>query len=166
MLSILDPRLWLAFLLALALSFGAGYAKRGRIDRVTHAAEIAAQAAQARDTEQELQRLSNQATSAFIDRLQKQQERAHALPKIVLPHDCSVPADVGRVLNDAQRMLDDAGSGPGAGAAGAAVDSTCAAELEIAKRNYAEVCLPNAEQLTALQQRWNETRDLLNRGRE
>jgi hypothetical protein len=75
-----------------------------------------------------------------------------------------VSADVGRLLNDAQLgVRDDAGSRPGAGAAGKETDSTCGAELDIAKRNYAEVCVPNAEQLTELQERWAVVQKKVNR---
>lgn len=162
----LDPRLWLGFVLALLLSIGLAYHKGGRDMRAEFAARQARAVAAAREAEGEIQRLNNRAIAAYIGRLNQQLEKAHALPKIALADDCAVPADVGRVLDDAQRLPGDAGTGSGAGAAGAPADSTCAAELDIAKRNYAEVCLPNAAQLTELQARWEQTRAIVNQGRK
>lgn len=158
-----DPRFWLAIVLWTAgVAFVAHY-RGANVERLEMIAEQAKVAAQARETEQDLQRLNNRDTAAYITRILKQQEKSRALPKITLVTDCAVPADVGRVLNDAQRLPSDAGTGSGSGTASPAADSTCAAELDIAKRNYADVCIPNAEQLTALQKRWNETRARINR---
>lgn len=156
-MSALDPRLWLLVIGLCAASFVGGCMEQKRNQKADQVDAVQ----EARETENELQRLQNRWTSDYIDQMLKQQEHAHALPKITLVHDCPVPAAVGRVLNDAERVPDDARAGPGAGAAGAETDSTCAAELDIAKRNYAEVCIPNAEQLTALQQRWNNVRQKL-----
>jgi hypothetical protein len=166
MISFLDPRLWLACLLTIAVTGGACYMKGVKDERVAidraHANAVDA----ARATENELQRLNNRWTSDYIGRVLSQQEKSRALPTITLVNDCTVPAAVGRVLNDAQRLPGDAGAGSGAGAAGAEADSTCAAELDIAKRNYAEVCVPNAEQLTELQRRWKQVRLALERERK
>ena len=162
MISLLDPRLWLAMLLSIAFAGGMGYLKGGKDESADRDRAQAKAAAEARDAESELQRLGNRWTAAYIDRVIKQQEKARALPTITLAADCAVPADVGRVLNDARRLPGDAGTGSATGPTGEAVDSTCAAELDIAKRNYAEVCVPNAEQLTELQRRWDETRSRLN----
>tara|TARA_R110001599_G_scaffold171353_1_gene362449 strand:+ start:463944 stop:464438 length:495 start_codon:yes stop_codon:yes gene_type:complete len=117
---------------------------------------------QARATESDLQDKANQWTSDYINRLQNQLKAAHALPKVTLDHDCPVPAAVGGLLNDAQRMPEDAGTGSSSRSASETVDSTCAAELEIAKRNYAEVCIPNAQHLTELRDRWKKTREIVN----
>lgn len=160
----LNPGIWLAFLLA----FGAtaiGFHFEGKsAQRKEDAARQLKDISAARESENELQRINARATSAYIERIRKQLEKASALPKIALPVDCPVPVDVGRLLNDAQLgVRDDAGSGPDTGAAGAETDSTCAAELDIAKRNYAEVCVPNAEQLTEIQERWAATKKKVNR---
>lgn len=162
--SLFDPRLWLAIVLWTALASGMAYLKGGKDERADFIADQAKAAAEARETEHELQRLNNRDTAAYVARVRKQEEKAHALPKISFANDCTVPADAGRVLNDAQRLPDDAGAGSGSGAAAEAADSTCAAELDIAKRNYAEVCIPNAEQLKELQARWEKTRARINRG--
>lgn len=164
MIHILDPRLWLAALVLFAAT-ALGFHFEGKAaQRKDDAAQLLKNVSAARESENELQRINARATSAYIDRVRKQMERAHALPKIALPDDCAVPADVGRVLNDAQLgVRADAGPGSAASAASAAVDSTCAAELDIAKRNYAEVCLPNAEQLTELQERWALVKKRVNR---
>lgn len=163
MIAILDPRLWLAFLLTMLLSAGAGYLKGGKDQRSEDATERAKAVAQAHQTEQDVQHMQNRATLRYLDNMHAQQEKAHALPKITLAHDCVVPAAVVGVLNDAQRLPGDAGTGPGPSAAGPQADSSCAAELDICKRNYAEVCQPNAMQLTEIQQRWNDVRALINR---
>lgn len=117
---------------------------------------------QALEGERALQAEINQSTSDYIVWLQKQRKASDALPKITLVNDCPVPAAVGSVLNDAQRMHADAGDESGVGPAGATVDSTCAAELDIAKRNYAEVCIPNAAQLNKLQEQWELVRKRFN----
>ncbi len=117
------------------------------------------------DGERVLTGQNNQWTSDYIVRLQSQLKAAHALPKITLVNDCPVPAAVGRLLNDAQRMHTDAGTRSDPEPASPTADSTCAAELEIAKRNYAEVCVPNAQQLTEVQERWEKTRLLINQPR-
>lgn len=163
-ISLFDPRLWLAVVVWTALASGLAYLKGGKDERAETIAAQAKAAAEARETEHELQRINNRDTAAYVGRVRKQEERAHALPKIIIDNDCTVPADAGRVLNDAQRVPDDAGDRSGAGTASEAVDSTCAAELDIAKRNYAEVCIPNAEQLKELQARWEKTRARINRG--
>lgn len=161
---LLDPRLWLGAVLWTVLVAGLGYAKGAKDERADIAVDQVKAVEQARDVEQELQRFNNRATAAYVGRLLKQQEKARALPTITLVHDCAVPASAGQLLNDAQRLPDDAGDRSGLGAATEAVDSTCAAELDIAKRNYAEVCIPNAEQLREVQKRWEETRQRLNQG--
>jgi hypothetical protein len=165
-MSMFDPRLWLAIVLAVGAATGLGYRKGVKDERDEILLEQAKAAAEARETEGELQRVGNRATSAYLDRMLKQQEKARALPPITLVNDCPVPGAAIGVLNDAQRMPGDAGTGSSAGAAGTQADSSCAAELDIAKRNYAEICIPNAEQLTAIQERWETTRTLVNRGRK
>jgi hypothetical protein len=157
-----DPRFLLAVVLwTAAVAFG-GYWKGGKDERADWTAKQLQAERQARETEQELIRMNNRATADYVTRIRKQQEKARALPPIILTEDCRVPAAVGRVLNDAQVMPDDAGTRSGTGAAAETIDSTCASELEIAKRNYAESCIPNAEALKELQKRWNETRKLIN----
>jgi hypothetical protein len=146
----------------IAIALGLFYAGM----RVQAAGELKRQVdaiSSALEGERSLQDAINASTSDYINGLQKKAEAARALPKITLDHDCTVPAAVGGVLNDAQGVHADAGAESGAGAAGPAVDSTCAAELDIAKRNYAEVCVPNAEQLTELQRQWNLVRDAINK---
>lgn len=74
------------------------------------------------DGERELSDLSNQATSDYIVRLQSQLKAANALPKITLVNDCPVPAAVGRLLNDAQRVHSDAPTGSGSSDTGKGAD--------------------------------------------
>jgi hypothetical protein len=162
----LNPYFWIGIALWSAAMFGTGYWKGTKDERAAHTAAQLEQEREARETEQELTRMNNRGTAAYVARVRKQEQKAHGLPTITLIDDCTVPAAAGRLLNDAQRMPDDAGTGPGTGAAAEAVDSTCSAELDICKRNYAEVCAPNAEQLKELQQRWEATRNLINQGRQ
>lgn len=160
--ALLDPRIWLAVVLwTAAVAFG-GYWKGSKDERAEHTANQLKAERQARETEQEITRINNRATADYVVRVRKQQERADALPPIILTEDCRVPAAVGRVLNDAQRLPDDAGTESGTGGTAQTVDSTCAAELDICKRNYAESCVPNAEQLTEVQQRWKDVQRLIN----
>jgi TolA-binding protein len=157
-----NPSFWLAVVLwTAAVAFG-GHWKGGKDADAEHQRAVAKATEQARQTEQDIRSMQDRNTLRYLDRMHQQQEKARALPPIILTEDCRVPAAVGRVLNDAQRLPDDAGTEPGIGAAAETVDSTCAAELEIAKRNYAESCIPNAEALKELQKRWNETRKLIN----
>ena len=164
-MNILDPRVWLAFVLAIALTSGVSYHKGGIDERTDTIAKQAAAAAQAREAEGELRRMDGKATDAYIKRITTHQEKFRALPTIALPINCVVPSAASRVLNDAQRVPGDAGTGPGSRAAGAEVDSTCAAELDIAKRNYADVCTINEAQLKEIQERWERTRLIVNQGR-
>lgn len=156
------PQFWFAVVLWTAAVALGGYWKGTKDERADWTAGQLQAERQARETEQEITRMTNRATAEYVARIRKQQEKARALPPIVLTEDCRVPANIVRVLSDAQRMPADAGTGPGTGAAAETADSTCAAELEIAKRNYAEVAIPNAEQLRELQKRWIETRKLIN----
>lgn len=115
------------------------------------------------DGERALQNKINQSTSDYINSLHEQRKAAHALPKITLVNDCAVPGNVGGVLNDAQRMHANASNESGVSSTSTTVNSTCAAELDIAKRNYAEVCVPNALQLNKLQEQWDLTRNAINK---
>ena len=157
-----DPKFWLAVVLWTAAVAIGGYWKGGKDERADWIEKQAKAAEQARETEQEITRMNNRATSAYLARVIRQQEKARALPKITLPADCAVPAASGGVLNDAQRLPEDAGPGPDYRPAAPAIDSTCAAELDICKRNYAESCVPNAEQLKEVQQRWKDVQRLIN----
>jgi hypothetical protein len=157
-----DPRFWLAVVLWTAAVAFAGYWKGGKDERADWTAKQMQAEREARETEQEITRMNNRSTASYVARVRKQEQKSHGLKTITLVDDCRVPADIGSVLNDARLLPEDAGPGSGTGAAAKAVDSTCAAELDIAKRNYAEVCVPNAEQLKELQQRWKDVQALIN----
>jgi hypothetical protein len=163
-MSWLDPRLWGALLALVLASVLSGYAYGVHVTELAQAGQLATVTQAARTTETELQHSENKASTAYLARTEFIQEKAHALPKITLASDCRVPAAVSRVLNSAQRVSTDANARPEPGAASEEADSTCAAELDIAKRNYAEVCEPNAAQLTELQVRWELVRSSMNRG--
>jgi hypothetical protein len=162
-MNLLSPSFWLAVVLwTAAVAFG-GYWKGAKDERAEHTANQLQAERAARDTEQEITRINNRSTADYISRVRKQQERADALPDIVLIEDCRVPAAIGRVLNDAQVMPDDAGTGSDPGRTAETVDSTCAAELNICKRNYAEVAVPAIEQVKEIQRQWESTRALMNK---
>jgi hypothetical protein len=158
-----DPRFWLAVVLWTAVVAFGGYWKGGKDERADWTAKQLQAERAARETEQEITRMNNRATADYVARIRKQQEKARALPPIILTEDCRVPAAIGRVLNDAQRLPDDAGTESDPGRAAQTVDSTCAAELNIAKRNYAEVCIPAIEQVKEIQRQWESTRALINK---
>lgn len=125
-------------------------------------AKIAASSIAARETEAELSRLQSKSTYAYLNSVLAQKEKANALPTIVFPVDCAVPASAIRLLNDATRMPSDTGAtGPIDGTT-EIVDSTCAKQLNICKRNYAEACIPNAQQLEEIQRQWDIVRDKYN----
>lgn len=107
----MNPYIIIAFLIALAGSAVGGYVKGGNDKEATLAAENAKKVELALEHERALQATINAATSDFINAQKKQLEKAYALPKIKLVNDCTVPADVGRLLNDAQRVHSDAGTG-------------------------------------------------------
>jgi hypothetical protein len=160
---LISPQFWLAVVLWTAAVAFVGYWKGGKDERTEHTANQLQAEREARDTEQEITRINNRSTADYISRVRKQQERADALPDIVLIEDCTVPAAIGRVLNDAQRLPDDARTESDTGRAAQTVDSTCAAELDIAKRNYAERCVPAIEQVKEIQRQWESTRALINK---
>lgn len=164
-MAILNPYLLLALAFWTSGMLTLGYWKGGKDERADWIKQQAKAAEQARENEQELTRMNNRSTALYVARARDQERKARALPKIEIPMDCTVPAAAGRVLNDAQRLPEDAGAGPGIGAAAEAVDSSCAAELEICKRNYVEVAIPNALQLQELQQRWRDTQSIINQVR-
>src|SRR5690606_21903868 len=103
---------------------GVGYLKGGKDERRQTQVEQAVAIEQAVAEERRLHAIANGWTSDYINRLQRQKEKADALPKITLADNCAVPAAVGGVLLSAQGMHPDAGTGSSAGPAAAPVDST------------------------------------------
>lgn len=150
------PYIWAGLFLAGVLS--GGYAvntwhKAQRVDAIETA----------RKDERSLQKGANQAGVRYADALLEQQQTADKNAKDfrrVLNEknrqlaDCRVDAELVGVLDDAARMPRAAGDPgeprPGPAPALPAPDSTCEAELGTCRRNYAEVCVPNAIHLRDL----------------
>lgn len=129
----------------------------------------------ARVTERDGARLGNQADVRYLDRMLEQRahaetnatayERALNEANLELAY-CRVDVRTLGVLNaaGAAEPAGAAGSaGPGAAPAEAARDSTAAAELDVCRANYAEVCVPNAEQLRRLQRWYLDLRERFNK---
>ncbi len=148
---------WLLALIGLCLAceIHGRHAERAVWQAKVVASELKA-AKTAVDINNEMQRL----TASYNASQHVQQEKAHALPKITLPVDCTVPIDVVRLLDTATHMPKDAGSSFRTESPTKTV--TCSAELDLCKRNYAEVCVPNALQLEEIQKQWETVRDKIN----
>lgn len=156
MIGLPNPYVWAGLFVAGVLSGTYGthtWYKAQRVDAIE----------QARKIERSLQRVANQADIRYVDELHAQRERAEANAdkfKRAL-HDKNAELAGCRVDAALLQLLDDAGMSdpsadpseprsPGARAS-APRDSNCAAELERARDNYANVCAPNAIQLRELQ---------------
>lgn len=150
-------------LLFCALCFGC-YLYGERAERESWQAKLTAAEKKAAELQAKLDAMPAQAATSYAASITKQKEKSDALPKIVLQRDCPVPAAAVRVLNDAARMPEDARPAASAEKPAASVDATCAAELELARRNYSEVCVPNAIQLQAIQAEWQKVREVMNGG--
>lgn len=125
--------------------------------------------------ERGLQKSANQAEVRYADRLLSQEETAQknaALWTKALQlsqqrlADCRVDAELVGLLNDATVPAPAgpaAQPGPRAEAAVQAQESNCAAELGTCRRNYVEVCVPNAVQLQELQSFYKKLQQDYNR---
>ena len=173
MTSLLDPRVWLAFLLAVILSLGTGgyfgytYEKRSTETSALKVAVVASESA----------RNKERAGTGAVTTIGDQLTQALSAQKASSDHEISIlkaklatmPAT--RVGGDVVSLLyasptpdvpGNTAAGLGTGRAPAFADSTAADQLELAGRNYREVCEPNAEQLKAVQDAYNAIRDKYN----
>lgn len=77
---------------------------------------------------------------------------------------CTVSADIVRLLdaNSSSNLPLSSATGQQLGISAETADSTCSAELETAARNYREVCIPNADQLEAVQKAYNAVKENIN----
>lgn len=146
-----------------ALCFGC-YLYGEHAERESAQAKLTAAEKKAAELQTRLDALPSKADADYTAAIKTQTEKAYAQPKIVLQRDCAVPAAAVRVLNDAASMPGDARPAAGPEKPAAIADATCAAELELARRNYAEVCVPNAIQLQAIQAEWQTVREAMNHG--
>jgi hypothetical protein len=156
-----------------ALLMLGGYAA-GRYQQHEHD-QRAAQAAErmaeqkAREIGQAAQRAADAAAASYAeDQNEKQRKASDEIARLQtalagMPR-CTVPGAVVRVLDPVPSPGPDAGPAPGTGEPATPPDSTCGLQLEIAARNYREVCEPNADQLRALQRLWTDTKARLDAG--
>jgi hypothetical protein len=119
---------------------------------------------------QGLLQLSNGAGKATYEFTMGQLEKSHAEQKsfreaLAAAESCVVPGAAVRMLDNATdpNGADYAGSSGKPGPAVSTADSTCAEQLDIARRNYREVCLPNAKERDELRNLYNDTRDVINK---
>jgi len=164
-------RVVLLVLLLIATAVGGYVYGRASVKAEKASAVVAAQ--------QEAYRLSNRAASVYLARLDEQEKRADGLAEelrqaLGKSADCPVSVRVVRVLDRAASSPRDPPrvEQPPAPvvpaqrdeqAAPAEPDSTVGAELETCRRNYVEVCIPNALQLEALQAWYEDLRKQRNR---
>ena len=85
----------------------------------------------------------------------------HKLSKLAT---CTIPGSIVGLLNPGSSidMPNSSTIGQQPSSETETTGSTCAIELEVAARNYREVCIPNAEQLEAVQSAYNKVRDNIN----
>lgn len=100
--------------------------------------------------------------TAHLAETRKQKDRADAIQAQLKRSTtellaCRVSADTVRLLNDSA-VPEPAPAPGGTGPAPAPVETNCAVVVESAARNYSEVCIPNAQQLEALQRWYNDLR--------
>jgi len=173
MMSLIDPRVWLAFLLAIVVSLGAGayagyhYEKTAQENTVLKKDVLIADATTNKErvaTETMSAIGANLTTTQSTEKANTENEIAKLKAKLAASPTCVVSgAVVGMLYPDAAADVSATpAAGFNAGSARAYPDSSCAEQLELADRNYREVCEPNAEQLTALQQAYNAMRDQFN----
>lgn len=162
-MTFLDPRFWLSVVISLLTGFGLGYHKGAKDKEAEQVKAAAKQTTKTLETERKVKTIQNKGTANYVAGVIRKERKAREYPPIIIRNDCAVPAAVGQLLNDAQQLPEVPGPESGIGSARPAVDSTCAAELEIAKRNYAEVCVPNAMQLDTIRQQWSEVTQELNK---
>lgn len=142
--------------------FLAGLVAGGYGVQTWHKAQRVDAVDKARTTERAGATLANQAQVRHLERLVELREHAErnagAFRRALDETNAELRAC--RVSGAVVRLLDDAGDPGAAGVPGGAVparpdvapprDSTADVELETCRRNYAEVCVPNARQLNDL----------------
>jgi len=167
--SLLNPGVWLAAILALALSFGAGWMEKGK--RVDAENAIAAQKAEKekeakeRSAEAAITATANQFRDQMeADRKRSENEMSLLRKRLAAMPTCGVAGDtVGMLFPSGNvNMPGNSGFGLGSVRPTTFADSTCAEQLELAARNYREVCQPNAQQVMALQNAYNAIREKFN----
>jgi len=177
MMSLIDPRVWLAFLLAIVVSLGAGAYAGYRYEKTAQENAVLKKDVVIADATTNKERVATETMSAIganlttdlsTGKANTENEIAKLKAKLAATpaatSACVVSGDVvGMLYPDAAADVSATPSaGFNAGSARAYPDSSCAEQLELADRNYREVCEPNAEQLTALQQAYNAMRDQFN----
>jgi hypothetical protein len=173
MMDLFNPRIWLAFLLAVIVSLGtgayAGYRYEKQAQQVAVAKIEVSDSDVARNKEQAADvtmatigaALTNQ---QIAEKAKADNEIAMLKAKLAKTPTCTVSGSVVGMLypGTSANVPATTATGFGAGGTTAYADSSCGAQLELAARNYREVCEPNAEQLKALQDVYNDLREQFN----
>jgi hypothetical protein len=173
MMSLLNPRIWLAFLLAIIVSLGVGgysgyHYEKNAIENAILKKDVVIVDATINKERVATGAMAtigaNLTTVLSTGKAKANNELTKLKAKLATTPTCVVSGDVvGMLYPDAPA---DVPATPSArlstGSARTYPDSTCSDQLELADRNYREVCEPNAEQLTALQQAYNAMRDQFN----
>jgi uncharacterized protein (UPF0333 family) len=173
MMSLFDPRVWLAFLLAVILSLGVGayfgYSHEKRAQETSALKTDVSASEAARNKEQvATDSMANMGTTltTALSAQKASSDREIAILKAKLAALPATPLS-GAIVSllyptTSTNVPTDSPAGLGTGSAPAYSDSTSAEQLEIAARNYREVCEPNAEQLKAVQDAYNDVREKFN----
>lgn len=165
-----NPGMWLAAILALAVSFGAGYMHKGKLVEAENARALVKAEKEKEAKEHEAEAAISQVANQFRDQMEADRKRSEnelstLRKKLAAMPTCAVAGDTVGMLYPTTANSVPGNSSSGLGSVGTATyaDSTCADQLELAARNYREVCNPNAEQVIALQKAYNAVRDRYNK---
>jgi len=177
MMSLFNPRIWLAFLLTIIVSLLAGTYAGYRYEKEAQQIVVAKSAVTDSDVARKNEQAATETMVTIGANLTKQQATEKAdyenqiatlKAKLAKTGNCRISgAAVGMLYADASAHVSaTAATGFGSGGTSAYADSTCRDQLELAARNYHEVCEPNAEQLKALQDAYNALRKQFNTNTE
>jgi len=172
-MALLDPRAWLAFLLAVIVSLGAGgvagyrYEKQAIENTILKTTVTDSEVARNKEhvaTESMGSIGTNLLNDLTTAKAKSDNELAVLKAKLAASPTCPVSGAVVGMLYPAtnSHVSPNAATGFGIGSASTYADSSCSEQLELAARNYREVCEPNAEQLKAVQDAYNTVREQLN----
>jgi hypothetical protein len=173
MLNLFNPRIWLAFVLTIIVSVSAGaywgYRYEKQAQQVTVAKVTVSDTETARNKEQVATETlatmgANLTNQLNAQKANTENEIAMLKAKLAKAGTCTVPgAAVGMLYASTGSNLSTSSAiGFGTGSTATYADSSCGEQLELAARNYREVCEPNAEQLKALQDAYSALREQYN----
>lgn len=174
MIALIDPRLWLAALLLILASFGIGWHYGAAHEAGKEAKTVIKTITVDRKVETAAVVDVNAIAGAYQAKLSTQKEKSDHEIKILKAKlaatasaNAPVPSNVIRLLDPGSTVApDDSTTGQQPSDPAPATNPTYADELEIAARNYREVCIPNAEQLEGVQRAYNAVRGRFNNEQE